>query len=212
MYPTPLYSHVGEEPFSNVYVPSEDTFILIDALENDSKDLQHSVEICLEVGSGSGLVSTFLATVVGPTAFYLCTDINTEATACVVETALRNKVHVEPVVTDLVKGLLPRLRGIVDLLVFNPPYVATSSEELGISGLTAAWAGGKNGREVMDKFFPFVPELLSDRGLFYLVTLEENNPGDVMKCMKKLGLQGTVALSRQAGRERLSVLKFSRSS
>ncbi|XP_069085226.1 methyltransferase N6AMT1 isoform X2 [Pleurodeles waltl] len=170
------------------------------------------VEICLEVGSGSGLVSTFLATVVGPNALYLCTDINNEATACSVETALRNKVHIQPIVTDLVKGLLPRLHGIVDLLIFNPPYVTTPPEELGTSDLTASWAGGKNGREVMDRFFPFVPELLSDRGLFYLVTLEENNPGDVIKCMQELGLQGTVALSRQAGRERLSVLKFSRSS
>ncbi|ELV13194.1 Importin subunit alpha-2 [Tupaia chinensis] len=58
-----------------------------------------------------------------------CTDINPKAAACTLETARCNKVYIQPVVTDLVKGLLPRLKEKVDLLVFNPPYVVTPSEE-----------------------------------------------------------------------------------
>ncbi|XP_066115686.1 methyltransferase N6AMT1 isoform X2 [Saccopteryx bilineata] len=135
------------------------------------------VEICLEVGSGSGVVSTFLASMIGPQALYMCTDINPEAAACTLETARCNRVHLQPVITDLVKGLLPRLKEKVDLLVFNPPYVVTPPEEVGSHGIQAAWAGGRNGREVMDRFFPLVPDLLSPRGLFYLVTTKENNPG-----------------------------------
>ncbi|XP_040477010.1 methyltransferase N6AMT1 isoform X5 [Ursus maritimus] len=88
------------------------------------------VEICLEVGSGSGVVSAFLASMIGPQALYMCTDINPEAAACTLETAHCNKVHIQPVITDLVKGLLPRLKEKVDLLVFNPPYVVTPPEEL----------------------------------------------------------------------------------
>ncbi|XP_066115687.1 methyltransferase N6AMT1 isoform X3 [Saccopteryx bilineata] len=107
------------------------------------------VEICLEVGSGSGVVSTFLASMIGPQALYMCTDINPEAAACTLETARCNRVHLQPVITDLV----------------------------GSHGIQAAWAGGRNGREVMDRFFPLVPDLLSPRGLFYLVTTKENNPG-----------------------------------
>lgn len=45
-------------------------------------------------------------------------------------------------------------------------------------GIEASWAGGKKGREVMDRVFPLVPDLLSAGGLFYLVTIKENNPGD----------------------------------
>ncbi|KAF6120514.1 N-6 adenine-specific DNA methyltransferase 1 [Phyllostomus discolor] len=99
----------------------------------------------------------------------------------------------------------------VDLLVFNPPYVVTPSEEVGSHGIEAAWAGGRNGREVMDRFFPVVPDLLSPRGLFYLVTIKENNPEEILRTMRMKGLQGTAALSRRAGREMLSVLRFAKS-
>ncbi|XP_066891074.1 methyltransferase N6AMT1 isoform X2 [Kogia breviceps] len=171
----------------------------------------YRVEICLEVGSGSGVVSAFLASVIGPQALYMCTDVNPEAAACTLETARCNKVHIQPIITDLVKGLLPRLKEKVDLLVFNPPYVVTPPEEVRSHGIEAAWAGGRNGREVMDRLFPLAPELLSPRGLFYLVTIKENNPEEILKIMKTKGLQGTTALSRQAGQEILSVLKFTKS-
>nr|XP_048278485.1 methyltransferase N6AMT1 isoform X2 [Myodes glareolus] len=169
------------------------------------------VEICLEVGAGSGVVSAFLASMIGPQALYMCTDINPQAAACTLETAHCNRVHLQPVVTDLVQGLLPRLKGKVDLLVFNPPYVVTPPEEVGSHGIEAAWAGGRNGREVMDRFFPLASELLSPRGLFYLVTIKENNPEEIFKTLKTKGLQGTTALCRQAGQEILSVLRFSKS-
>ncbi|KAG6934517.1 putative N-6 adenine-specific DNA methyltransferase 1 (putative) [Chelydra serpentina] len=213
MIPTPRHQHVGPHgPFREVYEPAEDTYLLLDALERDAAQLRDAgVEISLEVGSGSGVVSTFLASIVGPIALYICTDINPIAAFCTLETAVLNKVHIHPVITDLVTGLLPRLNGKVDLLLFNPPYVVTPSEEVESRGIEAAWAGGKNGREVMDRFFPLVPDLLSTGGLFYLVTIKENNPDEILETMKKYGLRGTRVLSRQAGREFLTILKFSKS-
>ncbi|KAF6120515.1 N-6 adenine-specific DNA methyltransferase 1 [Phyllostomus discolor] len=120
---------------------------------------------------------------IGPQALYMCTDINPGAAACTLETARCNKVHIQPIITDLV----------------------------GSHGIEAAWAGGRNGREVMDRFFPVVPDLLSPRGLFYLVTIKENNPEEILRTMRMKGLQGTAALSRRAGREMLSVLRFAKS-
>ncbi|XP_024054665.1 methyltransferase N6AMT1 isoform X2 [Terrapene carolina triunguis] len=213
MIPTPRHQHVGSHgPFSDVYEPAEDTYLLLDALERDAAQIREAgVEISLEVGAGSGVVSTFLASIVGPSALYICTDINPIAASCTLETAVLNKVHIHPVITDLVTGLLPRLNGKVDLLLFNPPYVVTPSEEVESHGIEAAWAGGKNGREVMDRLFPLVPDLLSTGGLFYLVTIKENNPDEILETMKKYGLRGTRVLSRQAGRETLTILKFSKS-
>ncbi|NXI70552.1 HEMK2 methyltransferase, partial [Anseranas semipalmata] len=208
--PTPRYDHVGPHgPFRDVYEPAEDTFLLLDALERDEAQLrQAGIDICLEIGSGSGVVSTFVASIIGSSALYICTDINPMAAYCTLETALLNNVHLQPVVTDLVKGLSPRLNGKVDLLLFNPPYVVTPSEEVESHGIEASWAGGKKGREVMDRVFPLVADLLSTGGLFYLVTIKENNPDEILQTMKKHGLEGTRVLSRQAGQEMLTILKF----
>ncbi|NXU20095.1 HEMK2 methyltransferase, partial [Pardalotus punctatus] len=213
--PTPRWGRLGPRgPFGAgaVYEPAEDTFLLLDALERDAGSLREArVEICLEIGSGSGVVSTFLASILGPSALYLCTDINPMAAYCTQETALLNNVHLQPVITDLVKGLSPRINGKVDLLLFNPPYVVTPSEEVKSRGIEASWAGGKRGREVMDRVFPLVADLLSPGGLFYLVTIKENNPDEILETMKKSGLNGTQVLSRQAGQEMLTILRFRKS-
>ncbi|XP_051561342.1 methyltransferase N6AMT1 isoform X4 [Myxocyprinus asiaticus] len=182
MFPTPLYSHAGRGCFSDVYEPAEDSFLLIDALEKDAERLKQSS----------------------------CTDVNPAASQCTQETSHCNSLQLQPLVTDLVECLLPRLNGKVDVLVFNPPYVVTPSEEVGSHGIEASWAGGKRGREVMDRFFPIIPQLLSVHGLFYLVTVSENNPKEILSLLRESGLKGDACLSRQAGRERLSILRFSK--
>lgn len=211
-YPTPIYSHAGRGDFRDVYEPAEDSFLLIDALEKDAESLQQmSPCVCLEVGSGSGVVSAFLASLVGSSASYLCTDVNHAAAQCTAKTASCNSVSLQPVITDLVECLLPRLSGKVDVLLFNPPYVVTPSDEVGSTGIEAAWAGGKRGREVTDRFLPLVSKLLSSKGLFYLITIAENDPEEILQLLGKHGLRGESCLSTRAGNERLSVLRFHRS-
>nr|XP_020478324.1 hemK methyltransferase family member 2 [Monopterus albus]XP_020478326.1 hemK methyltransferase family member 2 [Monopterus albus] len=210
-YPTPIYSHAGRGNFGEVYEPSEDSFLLIEALEKDAETLQRmSPSVCLEVGSGSGVVSAFLASVVGPSALYLCTDVNPAAAECTAMTASCNSVSLQPVITDLVECLLPQLTGKVEVLLFNPPYVVTPSEEVGSRGIQAAWAGGKRGREVMDRFLPVVCKLLASKGLFYLITIAENDPAEIICLMGKYGFRGELRLAARAGNERLSVLRFHR--
>ena len=52
MIPTPDTSHVRQSPFvGHVYEPAEDTFLLLDALENDKTLLDaRNVSLCLEIG------------------------------------------------------------------------------------------------------------------------------------------------------------------
>lgn len=58
------------------------------------------------------------------------------------------------VVTSLVDALSPRLAHIVDVLLFNPPYVPTSDQEqidaTAAASLSGAWAGGADGMAVTD--------------------------------------------------------------
>jgi len=66
------------------------------------------------------------------------------------------QLSVDVIETHFANALLPRLGGQIDLLYFNPPYVLTPSEEVGSHSVGAAWAGGIDGREVIDKFLPYV--------------------------------------------------------
>ena len=40
--------------------------------------------------------------------------------------------------------------------VFNPPYVLTPDSEVCKASIAAAWAGGRHGRAVIDRFLPCV--------------------------------------------------------
>lgn len=102
--------------------------------------------------------------------------------------------------TDLLQSL-DRLRGKIDILLFNPPYVPTSMEEYIQSIdrksnehdiLSQAWAGGPIGRCVLDRLMPQVNEYLSKNGLFYIVVVEENNPQEISKIMSSYGFTSEV--------------------
>nr|XP_009862427.1 hemK methyltransferase family member 2-like isoform X2 [Ciona intestinalis] len=209
--PTPDYTHVSD--YKDVYEPAEDTFLLLDALEKEKSFLE-SVRptITVEVGSGSGVVSAFVSKILGNSALYFCTDRNHRAALCSNETFKVNKANVNVVVTDLVSGLLPKLKNSVDLLIFNPPYVVTPSDEIKGSGITASWAGGMHGREVMDKFFQLVPTLLSDKGVLYLVVIKENKPDEIKALFSNMGFLCDVVMTRRSGPEFLMILKFTRKS
>ncbi|WAR12206.1 N6MT1-like protein [Mya arenaria] len=178
---TPDISHISSNDYNFIYEPAEDTFLLIDAIEKEVNFLQRkSPVISLEIGSGSGICSAFLAKEIGRPIFSLCTDINVKAAEVTHTTGKKNMVQLHAVLTDLVNGLLPRLTGQVDVLLFNPPYVVTPSEEVGSTGIEASWAGGKDGREVIDRVLPLVPQLLAPDGVFYMVVIKENKAGELL--------------------------------
>merc|ERR1712126_551118 len=62
MFPTPDISHLTASDYDSVYEPAEDSFLLMDALEQDIDRLtQVPPATCVEVGCGSGIVLTFLS-------------------------------------------------------------------------------------------------------------------------------------------------------
>ncbi|GET91552.1 hypothetical protein, conserved [Leishmania tarentolae] len=72
-----------------------------------------------------------------------------------------------------------------DVVLFNPPYVPTSLEELQDAitqrdVITTAWCGGPRGRVVLDRFLLQLPSFLSRRGVCYVVLLKENDVADVV--------------------------------
>ncbi|KAJ1915239.1 S-adenosylmethionine-dependent methyltransferase [Tieghemiomyces parasiticus] len=172
--PTPNLSHLSSgQDYANVYEPAEDSFLLLDVLEADQTLLLETVrpQLCLEVGSGSGVVSTFLAGQVlrtdspptdynGTATLYVATDINPDAARATRKTWLQNGLpdhSLQLVNTQFTEGFHPRFCGTFDVVVFNPPYVVTDPAEVGSHSIAAAWAGGIDGREVIDQFLPMIP-------------------------------------------------------
>lgn len=146
---TPNISHITAEDYDHVYEPSEDSFLLIDALEEEINFIKSlNPTICVEIGTGSGIVITALGMVLGNNSTYIATDINPKACTVAQNTAISNNVQLNIVNTNLVSGLT--ICNNIDILIFNPPYVVTLSEEIGVKyeSLKRAWAGGKKGREV----------------------------------------------------------------
>jgi len=110
-----------------------------------------------------------------------------------------------------VDAIQHRLKSKIDVLLFNPPYVETPEDELGSVNLQAAWAGGRNGRSVIDDLLPIVPQMLSPRGRFYLLLLEVNQPEQLIEYMQAtFGFHGRVVIRRRCGMERLCVVCFRR--
>jgi len=108
--------------------------------------------------------------------------------------------YLEPLQVDLLLPLLPRLLHSIDVLLFNPPYVPTPSSEVGSRGIEASWAGGEDGREVLDRLLPSIPSLLSPQGgCMYLVAVNENRPEEICARMREAGLEAKVG--RKEGRD-----------
>ncbi|WFC94107.1 peptide chain release factor N(5)-glutamine methyltransferase [Malassezia brasiliensis] len=195
MLPTPDIAHVRRTYGDAVYDPAEDTFALMDALEQDAQVLQNT-SLCVEIGSGSGCVSTFAAQLVGPHAAYVCTDINAAATLCTRETAERNHVALDVVRASTLDGL--RLTGLVDLLLFNPPYVVTSDEEEAAAqahaDLAGAWAGGTYGTALLQRMIDdgIFERTLRSGGRLYVVTIKQNDPEGLVRQLSAHGLDADV--------------------
>ncbi|XP_068643085.1 uncharacterized protein [Aristolochia californica] len=195
-----------------VYEPCDDSFALVDALLADRANLiEHQPNLCLEIGCGSGYVITSLIIMLGSECsrtHYFATDINPHAVEVTCKTLNFHGVHAEVICSDIASGMQTRLAGMVDVVVVNPPYVPTPEEEVGSEGIISAWAGGENGRTVIDRILPVVDMLLSSRGWLYMVTLAANNPRQICQIMRGKGYASRIVLQRSTEEESLRVIKF----
>jgi release factor glutamine methyltransferase len=201
---TPTTSHISKQDFEHLYEPGEDTFLLLDTLEEQlPKILNLDPIFCLEIGSGSGLPITHLGQLIGPNCIYHTTDINPFACLKTTQTGFHNKVVIDSINTKFTQGI--RIQ--YDVVLFNPPYVVT--ENIAKSNdIEAAWAGGIDGREVIDVFIRLVGKVVRKGGLLYLVCVNENKPQEIIDLM--VDFEGSDVKYRVVGWEGLHVLEFTK--
>lgn len=205
---TPIIK-LSDEELKTVYEPSEDSYLLIDTLEADLKNL-HAIKprVCLEIGSGSGIVITALAVALKKhNVHFIAIDINPDACKATKRTSLINSVDIDVIQMNLLNCI--QIQYTFDIILFNPPYVVTEYEEVVDDRLVfKTWAGGKNGRQVMEQVFTMIPKILSDTGLFYLVVIKENDPEYILNVFKNLNMFGEIVHERKIRGEHLYVLRF----
>ncbi len=216
-------SHLTKKDYEQVYAPCDDTWLVVDSLQESEfhflKTRFENQPLCFycEIGTGSGYISTFFdvlfRTCSSPQFVKFCTDINPHACAIAKSTMLHNQVNMsrtQIVQTNFLDAFAVRLYKQFDVIVFNPPYVPTPHEELNRTDIYASWAGGWKGREVVDQLLPQLQHLLSDRGVFYLIAMDENDPEEMCHLMAsdEYGNYSSEIVKEQIRGEHLYLLKF----
>lgn len=182
---------------------------MLDALENELNFIEQlNPLICAEIGSGSGINITALSKKLTKSR---CFAIDINSIACKVTKKVsnfNNGAVVDVVNMDLITCFKPKS---IDLLFFNPPYVPTPSEEITDNKIIVkSWAGGIDGREIIDRVFQCLDSILTENGVFYLLIVKENNPQKISSDLKVLGFNSLVIYERRIRGEHLFVLKIFR--
>lgn len=177
--------HFGNYAFDvceDVYEPAEDSFLFAENLS-----VSRGAEV-LDVGTGSGL----LAILAAQTAKHvLAIDINPYAIRCAKANAAKN--HVQNKICFLQGDLFAALdlQARFDLVLFNAPYLPSEEHEAD-SWLGRAWAGGKTGRDVVDRFILQVPTYLKADGRVFLMQSTLTGVEETISKFKEQQLRASV--------------------
>jgi methylase of polypeptide subunit release factors len=90
-----------------------------------------------------------------------------------------------------------------DIIVFNPPYVPSTSED---QEEAASWAGGTDGRAVIDRFIAAAPDYLATDGVILILLSTRNDINAVADACREAGLAVEEVAREQLHFEELVVL------
>jgi release factor glutamine methyltransferase len=132
----PLQHLTGDQPFRRltlvvrpgVFIPRQETESLVEHALAAVAGVPAPVVV--DVGTGTGAIALTIKDE-RPDAYVLAIDLSPEAVALASENATRSTLDIEVVLGDLLEPVPEGLRGSVDMVVSNPPYV----EEHELSGL-----------------------------------------------------------------------------
>ncbi|GBE55231.1 ribosomal protein L11 methyltransferase [archaeon BMS3Bbin15] len=186
------------EPCSKVYKPCDDSFILGEALAAEVR----KGEKVLDMGTGTGIQAMIAASRGGEVT---AVDINNKAIECLRYNAELNKLEIRIIKSNL----FSEINYSFDLIVFNPPYLPEDEMDPE-DELTLAWDGGKDGREVVDRFLEQFESNLNREGRVLLIQSSLNGLDSTMKKFKELGFKPEIILQKNFFFEKLYVIRAGR--
>lgn len=161
--PSPVKrTHFGRHVFDvseNVYEPAEDSFLFAENLE-----VKKGAQV-LDLGTGCGILGILAAE---KAAAVLAVDLNPYALRCAKENSALNNVNGKMAFlqADLFTAFGMKAR--FDLILFNAPYLPVDAHEAE-TWIGRSWAGGANGRQVIDRFISQVQPHLKTSGRVLLM-------------------------------------------
>ena len=184
-----IYTH------PNVYEPAEDTFLLAENL-----DIQRRDEV-LEIGTGTGLIAV---TAAQKSKKVTATDINEDAVKCALKNTITNRTYN----VELKQGNLfePVKDEKFDLILFNTPYLPTDEDEKLDDELNAAFDGGLEGRETIDKFLDEVKDHLNECGRVQLVQSSLSDNEKTIQKLEELGFDASITATEKCFFEEIVVI------
>lgn len=210
--------------------------------------------LIVEVGTGSGVVLAFVTAhaseIFGRVDILsLGTDINRYACQASEQT-VRQTCCDKSInhTSSMAKGINPLAilnadltapirSGIIDVLIFNPPYVPTSERPRTVTGdveidevtssagkstfendsemLALSYAGGVDGMEVTNRLLDQIPFVLSKtRGVAYILLCSQNRPHKVVQQIRQWAPDWAVSVVGHSGKtggwERLQIIRICR--
>lgn len=182
---------------ADVYRPSDDTFLLAQAVAAEARPGASF----LEVGCGAGFVSLVAARA---GCRVTSTDANPQAIALTQHNAKQNHLTVHAVETDLLAGLA----GPFDLVAFNPPYLPTAPEERLPGAINLAFDGGPDGNETVLRFAAQISVLNPRPRCILVIHSSLSDPAPLRAALGALGYRNDVAAEQALDFERLTVQRF----
>jgi len=166
----------------HVYEPSEDTFLIAEKM-TVSKD-----DVVLDMGTGCGILAVLAAK---KTKKVVAIDINPQAIKYAKKNAEINGVRtqIDHRIGDLFQSI--KKTEFFSLILFNSPYLPSEPyEEKSLIG--KAWAGGPNGRQVIDRFIADAPKFLVAGGRILLVQSSLSNISRTLEKFNEMNLMASV--------------------
>lgn len=166
--------------------------------------------IVVEPCTGTGAVACAVASEADP-GLVVATDMSSAAVALARDNAVRCGVDVTVQQGDLLAPVNPGLRGRVDVLVANPPYVA-KSELAGLEPEVADWdpqaalVAGPSGHEVADRLIAAAGEWLAPGG-WLLLEVDERRAAATASRAAAAGLVDAAVVADLTGRDRVVIAR-----
>ncbi|MCD6020826.1 MAG: prmC [Actinomycetia bacterium] len=208
----PLQHVTGDQGFRRivlrvrpgVFVPRPETEILVGAVMDELASVADPLVV--DVATGSGAVALAIKDEL-PEATMFATDLSPEAVELARENALSLGLPVTVLEGDLLEPLPADLRGRLDAVVGNPPYVAEEARDtLPADVLAEPPLSVFGGIEIYERLFAQAVDWLAPGGIV-AVEIEETAAGVVAKAAAREGFEGSTMRRDLTGRDRVLVAR-----